>query len=303
MGGGGGAGVCAHRSAGGRADRGPLLSHQRAAAGVDRAAGLGVAHDLPGRRGRAGARTDRSLLRWAGHLRRGVRERRSRAERGQHVPALAGPVAGRAAGGRQRAVSCASAPRSRRPCRRYGRSGYELPAINDQGDPTVSMFARKAPYHYGWDWGPRFVTSGIWRPVRLELWDGARIDDVQVIQRELNDERAVLDLVLTIEATRAMHRPGGGLDRGSRRGGGRSGPGGRGPAAVARREPGAADRCTIARPRALVAERAGRAAPVPVAAALDGDRGRATRPTRGSACARCRWSTSATPRARASPSR
>ena len=33
------------------------------------------------------------------------------------------------------------------------------------------MWARKAPYHYGWDWGPRFVTSGIWRPVTLEAWD------------------------------------------------------------------------------------------------------------------------------------
>ena len=34
------------------------------------------------------------------------------------------------------------------------------------------MLTRKAPYHYGWDWGPRFVTSGIWRPVALEAWDG-----------------------------------------------------------------------------------------------------------------------------------
>jgi len=27
---------------------------------------------------------------------------------------------------------------------------------------------RKAPYNYGWDWGPRFMTEGIWQPVRLE---------------------------------------------------------------------------------------------------------------------------------------
>jgi beta-mannosidase len=82
--------------------------------------------------------------------------------------------------------------------------GFELEAINDQSEPRLSVFARKAPYHYGWDWGPRLVTSGVWRPVRLELWDGARIDDLQVIQRELNQERAVLELVLTIEATRAI---------------------------------------------------------------------------------------------------
>ncbi len=27
---------------------------------------------------------------------------------------------------------------------------------------------RKAAYHFGWDWGPRFVTCGIWKPVYLE---------------------------------------------------------------------------------------------------------------------------------------
>ena len=44
---------------------------------------------------------------------------------------------------------------------------YELPAVNDQGEKT-SPYTRKAPYQYGWDWGPRFVTSGIWKSVRLE---------------------------------------------------------------------------------------------------------------------------------------
>ena len=29
-----------------------------------------------------------------------------------------------------------------------------------------SVFSRKAQYHFGWDWGPRLVTSGIWKPVR-----------------------------------------------------------------------------------------------------------------------------------------
>ena len=69
--------------------------------------------------------------------------------------------------------------------------GYELPAPNDQGEKT-SPHTRKAPYHYGWDWGPRFVTSGIWRPVRLEAWDAARLDGVRFVQRRLADDAAEL---------------------------------------------------------------------------------------------------------------
>ena len=69
--------------------------------------------------------------------------------------------------------------------------GYELPAVNDQGEKT-SPHTRKAPYHYGWDWGPRFVTSGVWRPVRLEAWDDARLSDLRVTQNQLSREAAHL---------------------------------------------------------------------------------------------------------------
>ena len=85
----------------------------------------------------------------------------------------------------------------------YDKLGYRLPAVNDQAEEMVSMFARKAPYHYGWDWGPRFVTSGIWRPVTIEAWDAARLDDVQIFQRELTDARARLTVTALVEATRA----------------------------------------------------------------------------------------------------
>ena len=76
--------------------------------------------------------------------------------------------------------------------------GYNPPATNDQsengglGDKKVSMFTRKAGYHYGWDWGPRFVTSGIWRPVHLRAWSGARIDDLHIVQDSLSSDEAKL---------------------------------------------------------------------------------------------------------------
>ncbi|WP_199614159.1 beta-mannosidase [Paenibacillus alkalitolerans] len=83
---------------------------------------------------------------------------------------------------------------------------YALPASNDQsetgglGDKRVSIFARKAPYHYGWDWGPRFVTSGIWREARLEGWSGVRITDVYIHQKSVTKQSAQLTAVIEIEA-------------------------------------------------------------------------------------------------------
>ena len=55
-----------------------------------------------------------------------------------------------------------------------------LPAANDQAAEMVSMYARKAPYHYGWDWGPRFVTSGIGGRCASKRGTRRGIDDVQV---------------------------------------------------------------------------------------------------------------------------
>src|SRR5205085_8208468 len=79
---------------------------------------------------------------------------------------------------------------------------YQLPASNDQGEHT-SPYTRKAPYQFGWDWGPRFVTSGIWRTVALEAWDAARISDLHIVQRQLDRTAAQLTAeveVLTDEA-------------------------------------------------------------------------------------------------------
>ena len=68
---------------------------------------------------------------------------------------------------------------------------YQLPAGNDQGEKT-SPHTRKAPYQFGWDWGPRFVTSGIWRPVYLEAWDQARVGDMHIAQRKVTASEARL---------------------------------------------------------------------------------------------------------------
>jgi beta-mannosidase len=80
-------------------------------------------------------------------------------------------------------------------------------AANDPWQPKTGTeaktYIRKAAYEYGWDWGPRFVTSGIWRPVRLEAWDKARIVDFAIRQRDVNKEVAHLDAEVEIEAAKA----------------------------------------------------------------------------------------------------
>jgi beta-mannosidase len=63
-------------------------------------------------------------------------------------------------------------------------------------------YIRKAAYEFGWDWGPRFVTSGIWRPVRLDAWDEARISDLHIRQRDVTAE--VAHLVGEVEVTASV---------------------------------------------------------------------------------------------------
>ncbi|WP_084682980.1 beta-mannosidase [Flavobacterium antarcticum] len=65
------------------------------------------------------------------------------------------------------------------------------------------IFVRKAQYQFGWDWGPRFVTAGIWRKVQLKFWNSAKIENVRYDQKVLNAEKALLDFIFTIEVQKS----------------------------------------------------------------------------------------------------
>ncbi|MFH0892801.1 MAG: glycoside hydrolase family 2 protein [Bacteroidota bacterium] len=82
----------------------------------------------------------------------------------------------------------------------FSQSKYVLPAGNDRGDPKTSVYTRKAPYQYGWDWGPRFVTSGIWRPAYIRSWNLARISDVYFLRGEVNADEAVFTAQMETES-------------------------------------------------------------------------------------------------------
>lgn len=63
--------------------------------------------------------------------------------------------------------------------------------------PDSRAFSRKSPYHYGWDWGPRLITCGIWKPVYLRQWNKFRIADIHVISNQLNEQSAELEVVIS----------------------------------------------------------------------------------------------------------
>ncbi len=60
---------------------------------------------------------------------------------------------------------------------------FEAEGINPKSIDRFEerSFVRKAQYMYGWDWGPRLVSCGVWRPVEL-LEFAARLVDVHVVR-------------------------------------------------------------------------------------------------------------------------
>lgn len=58
---------------------------------------------------------------------------------------------------------------------------------------------RKQPSQFGWDWGPRFVTAGVWRGIRIETGPLPRLAHVHVAQAHASDGR--VRITLTPEIT------------------------------------------------------------------------------------------------------
>jgi len=94
--------------------------------------------------------------------------------------------------------------------------------------PDERVFSRKAPYQFGWDWGPELITCGLWKPVFLLGWNDFKMENIQVVQRSLSDESAqmriaieifsekadVADLLLEVNREAALFEKGVRLDKG-----------------------------------------------------------------------------------------
>ena len=63
---------------------------------------------------------------------------------------------------------------------RQNRTGHQPKEFNDP--VGRSQVIRKEQCQFGWDWGPRFVTAGIWQDLRLEAWTLNRLESVRLTQ-------------------------------------------------------------------------------------------------------------------------
>jgi len=86
--------------------------------------------------------------------------------------------------------------------------GIELPNVSEpiksglvEGNKLTSQYTRKAPYQYGWDWGPRLVTSGIWKPIFIKAWDNDYIQNIQYATQEITTHHASILAKLKIESS------------------------------------------------------------------------------------------------------
>jgi beta-mannosidase len=84
------------------------------------------------------------------------------------------------------------------PVRRAKALEEKLPYRLPGGSPHI----RKAPYQFGWDWGPRLVTSGIWRPIAIEAWDIARVGEVEISQEFIQLNNVLVRTKLHVLADR-----------------------------------------------------------------------------------------------------
>jgi beta-mannosidase len=75
---------------------------------------------------------------------------------------------------------------------RANRPGHRPREFNDP--VGRSSVIRKEQCQFGWDWGPRLVTAGIWRDLRLEAWSGNRLESVRVTQHHRADGSVALTL-------------------------------------------------------------------------------------------------------------
>ena len=83
----------------------------------------------------------------------------------------------------------------------YKNAPYRLPAENDTGEIPISPYTRKAPFQFGWDWGPRLVSVGLWKKVELIKHQGLEVMDMYIEQLSIDTSTAHINIHYSINNT------------------------------------------------------------------------------------------------------
>ena len=62
---------------------------------------------------------------------------------------------------------------------------------------STRVYIRKAQYSFGWDWGPSFPTSGIWRKVFIEEWSDEKINNLVFNTKKLGKNYAEVEVIVS----------------------------------------------------------------------------------------------------------
>jgi beta-mannosidase len=84
----------------------------------------------------------------------------------------------------------------------YGEAQQELLGARPGAYDEPFNFIRKMACNFGWDWGPKLVTAGIWRPVGLDAWSTARLAQVRP-QVHVDGDTGRVDVAVELERVSA----------------------------------------------------------------------------------------------------
>lgn len=91
---------------------------------------------------------------------------------------------------------------------RYGQARLEERYIHSWSTDTHKLpggnYVRKSQCNFGWDWGPKLVTCGIWRDIGLLAYNDARLSDVHILQDHTTPGEVTLTCRISAERDTAV---------------------------------------------------------------------------------------------------
>ena len=91
-----------------------------------------------------------------------------------------------------------------------GKLNPDEPFRSTWGRNPERVFIRKAQFGYGWDWGPRLPTIGIWRPVELKRYHAGALLSTQFNTLRVADHHEQALVMVRLEASLFSARTDGG---------------------------------------------------------------------------------------------